>query len=129
MFFLQYLLLSLLLVLSLVVQIQQSFYIDLLIDQIKKIRPDAIIIPAFRDIFQVKSMSPCLYDITEIENNHWGIPVHYGNPDDARRCHMSKENNLILSKFIEQWLQGEPVNININDFVTPVDDKSFYNIQ
>lgn len=106
-----------------------KFIHELQIDHIKKIRPDVIIVPAFRVLHQVKSLSPCLYDITEMENAHWGIPLNYGDPADTRRCHMSKENNLILAGLAEQWLQGEPVNINISNFVIPVDDKSFYNIK
>ena len=105
------------------------FVHDLQVDYIKNIRPDIILIPAFNDSYRFHMINPCLYNITELENKHWGIPKDYSSPDDYRRCHMSNENNLILSKLAEQWLQGEPVNININDFVVPADDKSFYNIK
>lgn len=101
------------------------FVHDLQIDYISKTRPDTILLRSFNDIYRKDT---CLYDITEMENKHWGLPRLYNSPIDARRCHMSKENNLILAGLAERWLQGEPVNININDFVAPADDKSLYNI-
>lgn len=105
------------------------FVHDLQVNHIKSIRPDVILLPTSSDSYRFHMTNPCLYDITVMENKHWGIPADYGSPDDYRRCHMSNENNLILSKLAEQWLQGEPVNININDFVVPADDKTFYNIK
>lgn len=104
------------------------FVHDLQVDHIKSIRPDIILIPAFSDSYRFNMYNPCLYDITDMENKHWGIPIRNTSPEDRRRCHMSIENNLILAGLAERWLQGEPVNININDFVVPANDKSFYNI-
>jgi len=107
----------------------ERFVHNLQIDYIKSIRPDIILLPAFTDSYHFDINNICLYDITELEHAHWGIPRDYGSPGDYRRCHMSKENNLILANLADRWLQGEPVNINISDFVVPLDDKSFYNIK
>jgi ribosomal protein L21E len=38
---------------------------------------------------------------------------------DARKCHMSEENNFIFYRKIIKFLSGEPVHIDVNDFVKP----------
>jgi ribosomal protein L21E len=38
---------------------------------------------------------------------------------DARKCHMSEENNFIFYRKMIKFLSGEPIHIDINDFVKP----------
>ena len=93
----------------------------LMIEKIKRIRPDTVLIPAslekFDDIFSGASMC----DIELKENNAWGI----GGIIDYRHCHMTAENNAIFATKVEEWLNGKPVQINLDDFVTPM-NREFY---
>lgn len=100
----------------------------LMCDDIVKRRPDAIMIPAFSNsVTDVKKNS--LQDVYIKENRAWGyeelipgVPQLYY---DNRNCHLTAENNVILASKVDSWIQGMPVVIDINDFVTPL-NKEFY---
>lgn len=92
----------------------------LMTEQIKRTRPDTVLIPAgdkLDDIFVGASMC----DIETKENNAWGGE----RVIDTRHCHMTAENNAIFAIKVEEWLNGKPVQINLDDFVTPM-NREFY---
>ncbi len=95
-----------------------------LVDRIKKIRPDTIIIPNFLDSFEGITGNT-LVDIFDLENRHWNIsyPIF---EYDMRKCHMTKENNEVLACYAKRWIQGETVNIDISDFKRPISSKDMY---
>ena len=96
----------------------------LMIQQIKKIRPDTLLIPGARNSFADSVVIPTLIDIQIKENEFWEIQ-HHDLKKDIRHCHMTAENNAILAVKIEEWLNGVPVQINLDDFATP-SNKEFY---
>jgi len=99
---------------------------NLMLVEIKKIRPDIILIPAFFDSWYNVSGVPMLY-IYYKENTTWNfdsvtVITQY---HDRRNCHMTAKNNEIFAAKAEQWINGDPVHINLDDFVTTT-DKDFY---
>ena len=97
----------------------------LMLDAIKKIRPDTIIIPCFHtSIPNLTHDALCAVGHMEVEYlcNDKYIRLHnqlHSTRVDARKCHMSEENNFIFYRKMIKFLSGEPVHIDINDFVKP----------
>ena len=97
----------------------------LMVDAIKKIRPDTVIIPCFHNsIPNLTHKAMCEIGHMEIEylcNNTYLKLYHkiHSTRVDARKCHMSEENNFIFYRKMLKFLSGEPVHLDINDFVKP----------
>jgi hypothetical protein len=115
--------------------LQYEQYIHyLMLDDVKLLRPDIIIINGFEESSRDKNNpSNNIDSITKKENKHWGfdsgwISWNTTNLVDTRNCHMTDENNIIFASKVEQWINGEPVLINLDEFVTP-DNKDFYLIK
>lgn len=99
---------------------------NLMVKELKEIRPDIILIPAFLNSWaNVKGAS--MHHIFLKENTEWNIGWidTIEKYDDLRNCHMTAENNAIFAEKAEQWINGEPVHINLDDFVTTT-NKDFY---
>jgi hypothetical protein len=99
---------------------------NLMLDNITKIRPDIILIPAFQNSWY-NINSNFVQDIYYKENTAWDfdsttVITQYR---DNRNCHMTAENNEIFATKAEQWINGKPVHINLDDFVTTT-NKDFY---
>jgi len=98
----------------------EKFIHNLMIEEVKRVRPDAIIIDAFG--------SPAfdsMYQIQLKEERAWNYSPLVASFSDRRNCHMTVENNAIFAEKVEEWLHGAPVKINLDDFVTPM-NKEFY---
>ena len=106
---------------------EYELYHQLMLEQIKRIRPDIIVVPAFKNVYQTYTV---LSDISDLELEHYGLTyldMHSDNGRvDLRRCHMSKENNEILAHKMVQWLDGLPVTIDLKDFKKPTEDVDLY---
>lgn len=87
-----------------------SYVHNLMVDEIKRKRPDTILIPSFKDSFNGVSVS--MRDIQAKEDD-----MNYVQ-EDSRHCHMSEANNKIFAAKVQEWLAGNPVNINLDDFTT-----------
>ena len=99
---------------------------NLMLDEIKRIRPDIILIPAFQNSWYNIQGGSMLY-ICHKENTAWNLDlttvvIQY---QDNRNSHITAENNAIFATKAEKWINGEPVHINLDDFVTTT-DKDFY---
>lgn len=97
----------------------------LMIDDLTKICSNIMLIPAFKNSIPGRKRTS-LIDIRTKENNAWGFD--YFVPDgyfDIRNCHLTKENNSVLAKKIIESIDSNFLNLNINDFQTPM-DKEFY---
>lgn len=94
-----------------------------LISYTKSIRNDVILIPCFKNSFEHKGN--CMNDIYQMENTHWGVqePIIVR---DIRKCHMTKNNNIIFADFIEKNLKNSEVNIEINKFKVPTQSSDMY---
>ncbi len=99
---------------------------QLLVNKIKEIRPDAIIINSFTD--EKIGMN----EIYQMENLSWNITPEEINTNyyDKRSCHMTSRNNEIFSKEIENYILGSresDFEIRLEKFVAPTNnEKSFY---
>ena len=100
---------------------------DLMVKDIVKKVPNTILLPVCSESIIGYAYST-LGEITIKEHNHFRVNSYLWKPDnyDARKCHMSEENNLILSKKILEMLDGAPVKIDINDYVLPTKQYSHY---
>lgn len=97
---------------------------NLMLDDIVKICHNVILIPAFKNSIQGNHNS--LIEVRTNENKAWSYD--YFIPEgfrDERNCHLTVENNIILAKKAEEWLDGSPVEIRLDDFATPI-NKEFY---
>lgn len=104
-----------------------NFIQQLMIDKVKELRPDSILIPTNISSFgEPRSMNvKTLVDIYMKENIAWEEKEFNDQKKDIRNCHITAENNVILAKQVEEWLNGSPVEIKLDDFVTPM-NKEFY---
>jgi hypothetical protein len=82
---------------------------QLMIDNLKRIRPDAVIYPCFDNEW---STDMPLYTITKYEDCFIGMndsvrkEFYQKGLSDSRACHMTEENNKIVSKMFLSRLQG-----------------------
>lgn len=99
---------------------------NLMLDEIKKIRPEIILIPAFRSSWN-GLIEPSMFAIFDKENTAWNFDstVIATKYYDNRNCHMTAENNAIFADKVDSWINGQPVHINLDDFVTTT-NKDFY---
>lgn len=98
-----------------------------MLDDIKVKFPKVILIPCFHDSFLDNKVG--LIDIAQKEQKFFGLGDGIPNSKnfaDARKCHLCEENHLILGKKILEFLQGNPVVLNIHDFVNPTKNKEHY---
>lgn len=105
---------------------KEIFLHQLLVDKIKDIRSDAIIVNSFTNektsMDEIYKMENLAWDITpeEINNNYY----------DKRSCHMTARNNEIFSKEMESYILGSrksDFEIRLEKFVAPTsEEKSFY---
>lgn len=103
----------------------------LMIEDIKKIRSDIIFIPAFATSFGNYENITSMWQIMEKEDAHWRTdPANHkyfaDNYSDLRHCHLTEENNFIFAEKVFQWLNGNSVVINLDDFVCPKDPITRY---
>lgn len=99
---------------------------NLMLDDVRNIRPDIILIPGFLNSFpNINGYS--MHFIWAMEHTAWNLDWRAAILDfeDIRNCHMTTENNAIFASKAKEWLNGKPVHINLNDFVTPT-NKDFY---
>lgn len=100
---------------------------NLMLDDVRRTRPDTIFIPAFHHSFPGKVYSTVMADIQQLENNHWGYnAVDKIDKIDLRYCHMTCENNEIFANDVISWINGDPVHIDISKYKKPVDPASKY---
>jgi len=104
----------------------------LMFDDITRTRSDAIVIPALLMSDPYISSPENDNSVSRInakETAAWGITdlVARNHRDfiDIRNSHMTIENNEIFANKAQEWINGKPVIIDLNDFVTPM-NKEFY---
>lgn len=107
-----------------------TYFHNLMLDDIKRTRPDVILIPGFPDSFPDQKPVASMFSIQVMENEHWGLTSGGATrPNDIRKCHMTAENNEIFANNVFKWLNGEPVVINLADYKKPTEPMSKYFIQ
>lgn len=102
---------------------EYRYYHNLMLNDLKKRRPDIILVYSMFPDYQGEVKPACLNDISDMELAHYGLTYDQINGHDVRtdirRCHMCVENNRIMAEKAMGWLKGEPVKIDLKDFVKP----------
>lgn len=97
----------------------------LMVNEIKSIRPDAILIPTAATSMSDYKGQYTMDDISKYEISAWDSTVGDIRPRDTRNSHMTVENNEIFFKHVLRWLDGQSVVIDLKNFVQPM-NKEFY---
>jgi hypothetical protein len=106
---------------------RNMYFHNLMLDDVQRTRPDAILIPAFSHSFPGKTVSVAMADIQTLENIHWGYdPFDQINKTDIRYCHMTCENNEIFANDVISWINNNPMHLDISKYKKPVDAMSKY---
>jgi hypothetical protein len=111
---------------------EKDYYINqLILDDMKKIRPDIILVPAFQGSWSSPSHpTSYLNQISDMEIKHWNLSQDDVSSAtgyvDCRKCHMSERNNQILFEKSLKWLKGDPVEFDLSDFEKPTEQREKY---
>jgi hypothetical protein len=90
-------------------------YHKLMLDEIKRIRPDVVMVDVNPD-----DVNPGLLAISEKERIENGMDVSvFAHGNDNRMCHFSKRNNEIFSQKVDSWLNDSPVVYTLDEFEVP----------
>lgn len=87
--------------------------------------PNIIFIPAYEECM-INNECISLNHFSNAELHHYGV-LNYQGPDD-RKCHLSKENNLVIHKKVLHAIatKENTIPISMKDFVEPADSFNFY---
>ena len=104
---------------------------QLMLDDIKRRRPDIILVPAFHGSWEIPNHpTSYLNQISDMEMKHYGITHddlnRHSGYSDCRKCHMSERNNQILFEKSLKWLKGDPVEFDISEFDKPTEPREKY---
>lgn len=108
---------------------------NLLIKKLKNLKSDIIFIPCFSKSIDPLTTTPlCEIGYKELHHFFGDIPLQRiykdlatDNLTDARKCHMTEENNYILyNEYILKFLEGSPVKIDIDKFQIPTKSLNYY---
>ena len=99
----------------------------LFVEKIKRLKPNTVIVPCFYDSIKTLTTTPlCEVGHNELIQLHDGLDLKKiykklqdDGRSDARKCHMSEENNYVFYRLMLKFLQGVPVQINPNIFFRP----------
>jgi hypothetical protein len=97
----------------------------LMYEEIKRVRPDALIIPCFKNSVTGDDIS--LWDIHEIDIKYYNLmEKHAVAGRENRHCHMNQENNAILAEKINKWVNGQEFVLYPSHFTTPTKPVDYY---
>ena len=95
---------------------------QLLVKEIKTIRPDALIIPCFYKSGEESwPVNETLNDISEIDIKYYNIDSQKARWADKRHCHMNNENSYIFAGMVAEWLNSGSFDFDITKFVNPTE--------
>lgn len=103
---------------------KETFFHQLMIKEIRKIRPDCLIIPCFDSLMDDHPYS--LYDIHLIDIKHYKLDPEYSAQHENRHCHFNQENNIIFSEKIKRWIDTGYFKLDIADYTVSTQPMSYY---
>jgi hypothetical protein len=110
---------------------EQTEYKRLMLDEIRRIRPDALIMSPAHAWDPIKQeLTTCLMDISNMENDFF--KVNYNDLADIghldiRPCHLTRENNKMFANKISDWIDHQTIPVlSKEDYVQPADGKEIY---
>ena len=101
----------------------------LMLDEIKRIVPNLILVPCFMHSLTSTEMTKCLSDISHIDNRYYKKHIFMV---DKKRCHLNDKNNKILATKLLEHIDGNKgveFKINIDDYVEPFNEPFDYNFK
>jgi hypothetical protein len=103
---------------------EQNEYKQLMLDKIKNVRPDALIMqPAESSNSIEHKLIPCLLDISNIEVEYFGKGSFQELMDqgysDARPCHLTREDNKMFADKICNWIENQTIPILVKKILYP----------
>jgi hypothetical protein len=100
---------------------------DLLIENISKKHDSMLMIPSF--IYsRIRSSMPFI-KISEFEAAFWNLKdvlPHSLGLQDARKCHMCEENNLMVGEEVFNWVKTDKFNLDPKKFNIPTREFDYY---
>jgi len=100
---------------------------DLLIENISKKHDSMLMIPSF--IYsRIRSSMPFI-KISEFEAAFWNLKdvlPHSLGLQDARKCHMCEENNLMVGEEVFNWVKTDKFNLDPKKFKIPTREFDYY---
>lgn len=111
---------------------EQNEYKQLMLDKIKTVRPDALVIQPAESWNSIEhKLIPCLLDISNIEVEYFGKgsfqELMNQGYSDARPCHLTREDNKMFADKICNWIENQTIPIfSKEDFIPPVDNIEIY---
>lgn len=101
---------------------EETYKHGLMIKEILSLDPNTLLVPCYNT--SMPNIDVGLFNIFEKENAAWGIDDT--TTVDTRNCHMTAENNAILSQKMIACIDNNiSFSLNIDDYVTPM-NKEFY---
>lgn len=103
---------------------EENYKHRLMIKEILSLDPNTLLVPCYNT--SMPNIDVGLFNIFEKENAAWGIDDTTTVRYDTRNCHMTAENNAILSQKMISCIENNiAFSLNIDDYVTPM-NKEFY---
>lgn len=96
---------------------REDFFHKLIVNKINKLDNNCMIIHSFDNYNSLG-----LINIYKMENKSWNTNIFPGDRKniDLRHCHMTKENNEIMSNIISQCIENsQEFKLNFSDFLEP----------
>jgi hypothetical protein len=95
-----------------------------MVERIKEIRPDTIIVYGFynHSIEKITQSNFYLSQVSMMELNQFEINFDQMKKlgiGEGRSAHMTTENNIVFAKYIKDRLDGNNVSISLDNFVIP----------
>ena len=101
------------------------FHHNLMVEKIKSVRSDTLVIDCFADFFNIDSDKFYLKQVSNLDLVCYGIPNNTVI-DDGRHSHLNDENNIILADKIYNWIKTGDISLAVSDFVNPVAPPEYY---
>jgi hypothetical protein len=103
---------------------REEVFHNFIVDDILK-TPNTLVVPAFAESVHAYS-GWTLCHLSDLERNHYKRPTI--SPDEKRKCHLTKENNLVVYNKILSALDNKDLLLTLTeaDYVVPKDPAHFY---
>lgn len=91
---------------------------------------NCLMIPCFPyEMSYLDNWNGCsMYDISIKDTIYYEIDSDWkaGERNELRACHMNNQNNKIFANKINNWINGNTFEMNIEEFVDPVEELDYY---
>lgn len=105
---------------------RETVFQNLLLKEIKNIRPDILFLPCFPASIEQEERKNII-DLNYFSSfDHRYFDITATGLADLRYCHMNEGNNQMLADKIDLWLQTNQFTLTENDAVNPINTADYY---